>query len=284
MGTILLTGATGNIGSAVAQALQKHGVPFRILLRSPDKAQGIGAEEVAQGDYNDSESLRKAMEGVELVFLVAPAHPDMLTFERNAIDAAKAAGVKFVVMISAMGASPEQPTQLGRNHAAAEAYLEQSGLNYTILRPHSFMQNTLGNIATVREQGAIYSSIGEGKVPLIDARDIGEAAAKLLLKGGYDKQRLDLTGPEALSQHELARITGEAAGKEVAYVPVPREAARKGMIGAGFPEWLADDLLTLTDLWKQGHDTKVTPHLQQVLGHPPRTYADFMKDHGHLFK
>lgn len=284
MGTILITGATGNIGSAVVQALQSHGIPFRVMLRNPEKSQGIGGIETVKGDYSDPDSLRTAMVSVEKLFLVAPAHPDMLTFERNAIDAAKAAGVKYVVMISAIGASPEQPAQLGRNHAAAEAYLEQSGLNYTILRPHSFMQNTLGNIATVKEQSAIYSSIGEGKIPLIDARDIGVAAANLLLKGGYDQQRLDLTGPEALGQGDLAHIIGEAAGKDVQYVPVPREAAKEGMLGAGFPEWLADDLLSLTEQWKNGQHVEVTPHLRQLLGHPPRSYADFMKDHGHLFR
>ncbi|MCB0549342.1 MAG: SDR family oxidoreductase [Phaeodactylibacter sp.] len=286
MKTILITGATGTTGSATLQQLQGKGLALRVMTRSAEKAaafekQGISA---VVADYSDPASLARALDGVERAFLVHSPSLEIPKHEKAFIDAAKKAGVKKIVALSVIGAGPDSPLRLSRMHAEVEAHLKNSGMAYTILRPHSFLQNLLGNIPTIQGQGAMYSNNGEAKIPLIDARDIGAVAAAALTEEGHDGKAYTLTGPAAVSFQEVAGAIGKAIGREVHFVNVPDDAAKQGLMGAGFPEWLADDLVTLNQWGRQVGEQQPSEDVQKVLGRPGHSLEDFARDYAGAFK
>ncbi len=286
MKTILITGATGNTGSATLQYLKGKGFDLRAMTRAAEKATALEKEGISAviADYSDPASLDKALAGVERAFLVHTPSLQIPHHEKAFIDAAKKAGVKKIVKVSVIGAGHDAPLRLARMHAEVEDYLMQSGIAYTILRPHSFMQNLLGNIPTIQGQGAMYSNHGEARVPLIDARDIGAVAAAALTEEGHDGKAYTLTGPAAVSYQEVAGAIGRAIGKEVHFVNVPDQAARQGLMGAGFPEWLADDLVTLSQWGRQVGEQPPSEDVSTVLGRPGHSLEDFARDYAGAFK
>ena len=286
MANILVTGATGKIGSAVVSELHTANASFAVMSRNPEAAPSFRDRgiEFRIGDFRDPLSLRKAIGEAETLFLLAPPDPLMSSWEKNALDAALAGNVEQVVYLSALGAQIDSHVTIGREHAKTEDYLEQTGLDYTILRPHSFMQNILGSLPSIQAEGRIYSSLVDGKVPLIDARDIGAAAAKIMLEGGHAGRVYQLTGPEAISYHDIAEVLSEKLERDIEYIAVPDTVAKKGMVDSGIPEWLSDDLVALTRIWREGMGTRVEPDLEQVLERKPRSFRDFVQDHLSYFQ
>ena len=286
MKTILITGVTGTTGSATLQQLKGKGLALRVMTRSAEKAAAFEKEGISAvvADYGDPASLARALDGVERAFLVHSPSLDIPKHEKAFIDAAQKAGVKKIVALSVIGAGPDGPLRLSRMHAEVESHLQNSGMAYTILRPHSFLQNLLGNIPTIKGQGAMYGNHGEAKVPLIDARDIGAVAAAALTEEGHDGKVYTLTGPAAISYQEVAGAIGRAIGKEVHFVNVPDEAAKQGLMGAGFPEWLADDLVTLSQWGRQVGEQQPSEDVSAVLGRPAHSLEDFARDYAGAFK
>jgi uncharacterized protein YbjT (DUF2867 family) len=176
------------------------------------------------------------------------------------------------------------PPHLGKWHVAIEEKLKKSKLDYTILRSHSFMQNLLMNIPSVKGQGAIYAPMGDGMIPFVDARDVGEVAAQILISpSDYVGKIINITGPTIHSLHEVAQILSNQIGKDVKYFPVPGEAAKQGMIGAGLPEWLAEDLVHFNLSWSRGASYP-DPAAENILGKQGRTLLSFLEEHAFLFK
>jgi len=264
---ILITGATGNVGRIATQRLISLGVPIRVFTRNEEKARGIVKDkaDIAVGDYADAPSLDAALEGIEKLFLVAPALENIDTLEKHVIDAAKKKSVKQVVLISAMGVGVDAKTLIGKKHATVEEYLKASGMAFTILRPHSFMQNLLANIPTIQHEGKIYSALGEGAIPMVDARDIGEVAALILRDDGFEGETLNVTGPKAVTYREVAESFTAQLERDITYIPVPGEAAEQAMVGMGFPEWLAHDLVTMMAEWAAGEHVEVSDTVIRVL-------------------
>lgn len=283
---ILLTGATGNIGRIATQRLISLGVPIRVFTRDEEKARRIVKDKanIARGDYANAASLDAALEGIEKLFLVAPALENIDTLEKLVIDAAKKKRVKQVVLISAMGVGPDADTLIGKKHAAVEEYLKASGMAFTILRPHSFMQNLLANIPTIQHEGKIYAALGEGAIPMVDARDIGEVVALILRDDGFQGETLNVTGPKAVNYREVAQSFSSQLERDITYVPVPGEAAEQAMVGMGFPAWLAHDLVTMMAEWAAGEHVEVADTVERVLDRTPRTVGEFISDHIKLFK
>ena len=285
MKPILVTGATGTTGSATLQYLKVRGANVRAMTRDKARAADFEARGIPAvvADFGDPVSLAKALEGVEKAFLAHPPSPEIPQHEKAFIDAAKKAGLKKIVKVSVIGASPEGALHLARWHAEVEAYLKRSGIAYTILRPHSFLQNLMASVPTIQEQGAIYSDNGDAKIPLIDARDIGAVAAAALTETGHDDKVYHLTGPAAVSFQEVAKAIGREIGKELQYIDVPDEAARQSMMGAGYPEWLADDLVTLNQWGRQVGVQQPAADVAIVLGRPAHSVLDFARDYAGAF-
>jgi uncharacterized protein YbjT (DUF2867 family) len=276
---ILVTGATGKVGQHVVRELAARGQKPRLFLRDPAKAgqfKGIFSD-VAQGDFDTSDTIAKALGGADAVFLVTPVDQRQAAWEKAFVDAAKAAGVKRLVYLSAIGAAPDSPMSLGRAHATVETYLKASGIPWTILQPNSYMQNFLNDAATIRSQGAIYYSADQARVSFIDTRDIGAAAAVALTEDGHAGKTYLLTGPEPVTYREAAALIGKAIGKPVKCAPVSEADAKKAMIGAGMPEWFVDDLIALQGMFKAGRGAVVTTDLARLLPDVPRTVDDFAK-------
>ncbi len=208
----LITGATGNVGSAVLEHLGTTDMDVRVLTRDESKAKSYrdrGVEAVV-GDYLEPETLGPALEGVSTVFLLTPIHPDQVPQAINVIEATKESGNDpRVVRLSVHQASHEAPTRISRQHAEIEDKLISSGLPYTLLQPQSFMQNTLMTARTVASEGRIYQPFGNGRLGMIDARDIGEVAAKVLTEDGHEGKAYTLTGPAAISFYDVAQALSE---------------------------------------------------------------------------
>jgi uncharacterized protein YbjT (DUF2867 family) len=283
---IVVTGATGQIGSEVVRQLAAKGEKVRALIRDPKKAIHLSDPNVmfVQGDFLDPKSLDDAFKGAQKLFLLTNAEPDQVKMQHNAIEAAKRAGIQHVVKLSALGASKDAPVSLGRWHYQTEEELKKSGMKWTILQPHFFMQN-LGMMAgSIKAQGTIYAPLKDGKVAMVDTRDIAAVAARVLTEPGHEGQTYVVTGGEALSYHDVAKHLSEATGKPVKYVDIPQDDARKGMVGAGMPQWFADDLVGLYGIFAAGHGASTTDVVQKVGKTKPRTFAQFAKENAEMFK
>ena len=284
---ILVTGATGNVSSGLIPELTAKGADVRALVRDASKAQGLGdaGVEVVIGDLDKPETLDAAFSGVDKVFLLTPPNPNPVAQARNGIAAAKRAGVAQIVRMSAR-ALIETAVALPRvsvQHAEIDAELKASGLPYTILRPHNFMQNTMMAAGTVASDGAVYMPLKSGKFGMIDVRDIVDVAAKVLTEAGHEGKTYDLTGPESISAHDIAAGLSKALGKEVKYVDVPLEAAREAMLGMGMTEWLADANNEYFSALSEGLGDFTTNYVEEITGHPARSYETFARDFAQAF-
>jgi uncharacterized protein YbjT (DUF2867 family) len=286
-GNILVTGATGNVGSTVLDNLATADIDLRALIHEEAKAQSLrdrGVETVA-GDFLKSETLGPALEGVTTVFLLTPISPDQVSQASNVIKAAKESGNEpRIVRLSVHQASHEAPSRNTRQHAEIEDQLMSSGLPYTFLRPQSFMQNTLIAAQTVASEGKIYQPFKDGKLGMIDARDIGEVAAKVLTEEGHEGKVYTLTGPTAISFYDVAEVLSEVLGKEVSYVNISLEAARGAMLSRGFPEWRAEVLVEYARAHSQGYSDFTTEDFEQLTGHPSTSYKEFASDFAPVFR
>lgn len=275
---ILVTGATGTIGSEVVRHLVAAGERPRVLVRDRAKARALGTDvEVHVGALEDPRALETSVAGVDRLFLLS-AGLDGPALEGRAIEAARAAGVRHVVKLSVMGAEYEGIT-FARWHRTTERLLEASGLTWTFLRPGSFSSNALTWADTVRRDGAVYLPVGEGRSAVIDPSDVGEVAARILLSEGHEGKAYTLSGPTALSVQEQAGILGHRLGKSIQHVDVSLEVARAAMVGAGIPEAYVEGLLELHAATRAGLTGLTTPTVEALLGRPPRSFDDFVARH-----
>ena len=282
---ILVTGATGTIGTDVEKSLAAHGARVRALVRNPEKAKALGAGvEIVKGDLGDAASVAAAMQGVGKLFLLVSAGPEMVQQQSNAIQAAKKAGVKQIVKLSAIGAQKGSKLSLGNWHGLTEEELKSSGVPYTILQPHSFMQNFLMQAGSVKGQGALYGASGEGKIAFIDTRDIADVAAKVLTSNGHEGKTYLLTGPEALTYGQVAEKLGKAVGKPVKYVDVPPAEQQKSLLAMGLPDWLAADLAGMSAVFAKGGGARVSSAVKDITGKLGRTVDNFARDFAKAFQ
>jgi len=158
-------------------------------------------------------------------------------------------------------------------------------LHWTILKPHFFMQNLFGAARSVAGQGAIYMNMGEGRLGMIDVRDIAACAAQVLKAPHLHRGKTyTLTGPASISCNEVALAIGNAIGKPVSYVGVPSDAAREGMTAMGLPQWVADAIVEYGEAYAGNWGNFTTPTVEQITGRPPRGIADFARDMAGAFK
>ena len=286
---ILVLGPTGNVGSALIPRLTAMGADVRVLVRDepsePTKGQALkdAGVEVFYGDLNNLETLHQAFEEVAKVFLLTTPGPNGGAMASNAISAARQSGNPHVVNLSVAKATPEHPSRFGREHGETEIELTESGLPYTFVRAIYFMQNTLPAAQTIASQGTIYMPMKNGKVGMIDARDVAEAVAMVLTSDGHEGKSYVLTGPDSMSIQDVAESLSKVLEKEVKYVDVPPEAAREAMLGMGMPEWIADGILELAAALGEGLGDYTTDDFEQLTGHQANSYETFARDFAAVF-
>lgn len=282
---ILLTGASGTVGSEVARQLKEKGIPFRAMIRSPEKARQVDGPgvQIVYGDLAKPKSLIGVLEGVKKVFLLSPANPKMVQWQTNLIQAARDAGIDHIVRLSALGASLYSRLELMRMHAEAEQQLEWSSIHYTHLRPHFFMQNLFGFAESIRSTGAFYAPMGNGKISLVDVRDVAAVAVAALTGEGHFNQTYEITGPEALSFADIATILSETTDQKISYVDIQPDMARDGMIARGMSPWMASSLVDLMLVFAKGHASKVTDTVKKVTGSEARSFSQFAEAYAAMF-
>jgi NAD(P)H dehydrogenase (quinone) len=277
---IVVTGATGTIGRRVVEGLLARKQPVTALVHSAAKApalEALGAR-TAVGAFEDPASLERAFAGADTVVLITAANAHAAEQTIAAIDAAKRAGVRKIVRVSALKASPDGPTDNTRQHGRTEAALRASGLAFVILRPHLFLQNLLGSIPTITGQGKLFWATGDARMGMIDTRDVADAAVAAATTDRFDGETLELTGPASIDYHQVAAAIARGLGREVAYVPVPPEAAAAAVRAAGADEWTAGIIRDYCTAYARGWGDYTTDAVARVTGHPPRSVDDFVRE------
>ena len=288
-GKILVLGSTGNVGSALIPRLTAMGADVRVLVRDEpatgSKTQALkdAGVEVFFGDLNNIDSLRAAFKGVDKVFLLTAPGPQGGAMASNAIAAAKQSGDPHVVSLSVANASPNHPSRFGREHGETDIELTESGLPYTFVRAIYFMQNTLSAAQTVASEGTIYMPMKNGKVGIIDVRDVAEAVALILTSDGHEGESYLLTGPASISIQDVADTLSKVLGKEVRYVNVPPEAAKEAILGGGMPDWIADGIIETAGALSEGLGDYTTDDFEKLTGHRANSYETFARDFAQAF-
>lgn len=280
MNTILVTGATGNVGPHLVRTLRRQDVPVRAFVRDPSKARAVLGHDVelAVGDHGDPRSIRAALGGVDRVFLLTPSHPQHVQYEGNLIDAATAAGVRRVVKISTVGADPDSDGRFAAWQGQSEALLRASGLPAVILRSSYHMTNVLFFTDSIRSAGKIFAPVDDAKIAMIDRRDLAAVAAVVLTEDGHDGRTYVLAGPEAITYHDVATQLSQVIGKPIEFVDVPDEAALAAALDAGAPEWLAHGVAEVHRQLRRGVAAQTTDVVRVLTGREPYSFADFARD------
>ncbi|MGW6460538.1 NAD(P)H-binding protein [Streptomyces sp. NPDC055078] len=281
---ILVTGATGNVGRLVVGQLVDRGVEVRALTRRPDTAALPGGAEVVAGDLERPESLRGALEGVERMYLFPVADT-----AREVVALAKEAGVRRIVVLSSAAAADGSDTTF---HLPVERAAEESGLEWTHVRPGEFMANKVALWApSVRAERVVREPYPDAAWAPVHERDIADVAVAALLEDGHTGAAYTVHGPSAISQREQVAAIAAALGEEVRIVEISREQAREIYIAqGGFAADAADFLLGFTDYDGNAADPDAAgefdiaafgdlPGLREALGKPGRTFAEWARDH-----
>ena len=277
---ICVTGASGTLGSEVIRQLESVKAPFRGAYFSNKKAETARdrGNEAVIIDYNRPETLRPAFQGCDKLFLLGPNVPNQSELEQNAVEAAKAAGVRHIVKQSVMGAV-EESYSLAKVHRPVEKAIESSGLAWTFLRPTSFMQNTVTFMGeTIRTEAAFYSASGQAKVSHVDVRDIAAVAAKVLTEPNYEGKAYTMTGPEALTYDELASELSKVLGRPISHINLSPSDLKGGMIAEEMPKAIVDRMLDLERYFREGRASRITNDIEQVTGREPRRFAEYIRE------
>jgi uncharacterized protein YbjT (DUF2867 family) len=282
---ILVTGSTGVVGKQVLEHLSGSGAQVRALTRTPEKAQFPDSVTAVQGDLSDVDGLRRAMNGVSTLFLLAPNAPDELTQTLQTLSVAREADVKGVVYLSVFkGAEYVDVPHFTGKHTV-ERMIEHCDLPATVLRPAYFIQNDVRQKEPLLTHGVYGMPIGAKGISMVDVRDIGEAAARELLRreraaGRLPRETYELVGPDAITSETVVSIWAEALGRTVRYGGDDLDVLEQRLKAAA-PGWLAYDMRLMMSRYQQ--DGAVASqaqidHLATLLGRQPRSYRDFAVD------
>ena len=283
---ILLTGLGSSTGLRVAKKLLKSGHGFSALVRDAGKIPELKSKKVTlvKGSIDDSDSLRKAMDGIENALLISSLSENQYKIEKNFIDTAKKAGVKHIVKFSAIGADPDSPSLILRNHGQSEKYLKKSGLKYTIVKPNIFMQNFMdfyGN--EIKKTKQLKLPLKNAKCSYVDLRDTVRLLTKVLTTNGNKNKTHIVTGPESLSCFDVAERFSEAIGKKIKYVEIKPKEFKKDMLDVGVSESTAEAFTDLYKIAREGIYNEVTDDIYKVTDRQPHTFDEFIDDNIKFF-
>lgn len=285
--TIFLTGATGSVGTQLIQKLAAANVPVKALVRSESQAadlRDMPHVEIVVGDLADPASFEPALEGIEKAFLLTNSSEQAERLQINFVEAAHRAGVRHIVKLSQFAANEYSPVRFLRYHARVENRIRALGLNYTFLRPNLYMQGLLAFKEYIRDKGQFFASVGEARVSAIDVRDIAAVAAACLTENGHENKVYDLTGPEALSHHQMADIFSRVLGKSIQFIDVTPEQMQGGLEAAAFPEWQVGGLIEDYAHYARGEAALVSKTVGNVTGNNPFSFEQFVSDYSALFQ
>src|ERR671930_267920 len=302
MSTILVTGATGTVGSEVVKQLvsssssssDNNDIIIRAAFHSQNKADifkqynNKKTVQIVNMDYNKSETIADALNHVDKLFLLNLPAPNMAVYSNLVKEIRKYGGINHIVKLSSMAAEETGfETIIGRIHREEEKIIEESGIPSTFLRPGSFMQNFVNFLGqTIKTQNAFYLPAGDGKVSFVDARDIAAISVRALTNGNqqYIGKAYAITGQEAISYRQAAEILSKEVGRRISYVDIPEEDARKGMKESAMDDWVVDAIMEFYSIIRTGHASQTTNVVEQITGRKPIPFTQFAKDYAGSFK
>src|SRR5262249_8072248 len=260
--------------------LTAMGQRVRVLIRKPAEAAKLDGSniEVAVGDFDKPETLEAALQGVEKALLLTPVAERFVQWQKDFIEAAQRAKIKHLVKFSGMGADAHSPSGLLKFHAETDDILRSSGVPFTILQPNSFHQNVLSFANTIKAQGEFYWPLKNAAQSTVDIRDISAVAAKVFTNSGHEGKSYVITGPEALTFQQVAEKLSSVLGRKIQYVDVPISAAADGMRKSGMPDWNVQAVSDLLAYFATGAAATVTDIVSRLLGPPPTSFPQFVKD------
>ena len=287
---IAVLGCTGAVGTEVMRGLAKRDCAVRGVLRRPDRRYpALHQDEPARVgyvsvDHGSVAGLRRAFAGADALFLLVGTHPEQVQTESTAVEAARQAGVRRVIKLSAPVVAEPANVEVANWHREIEAKLDASGLEHCCLRPYSFMQNWLRNAYEIGRSGMVVGSAGSAPRNYVDCRDVASVAVRLLLgdiplpNGG-----ITLTGPEAVTNEDMAARLSLVTCAEVGYKNLSRaEHYQMLLTQAKLPAWLARHVVELEELAVRIPE-RPTGEMQKVLGRYPRTVDEFLQEHRAAF-
>lgn len=279
---IALTGATGQLGQFVVEALLKS-VPAKeivAIVRNPVKAEALSKQGliVRQGDYNDQAALTQALAGVEKLLLISSSEVGQRAAQhRNVINAAKAAGVKFIAYTSLLHADIS-PLGLHVEHVETEKLLAESGIPFALLRNGWYSENYLASAPAALAHGVFIGAAGEGKIASATRADYAAAAARVISEEGHAGKVYELAGDKAWTLSDLAALLSEASGKKVVYQNLSEADFAAALKGAGLPDGLAEMLADSDIGASKGGLFDDSQTLSKLIGRPTTSIADSVND------
>ncbi len=286
---IAVVGATGNTGRAAVKELQALGRDPLCIVRNSDKAREVlGANtKTAVAELTDRAALEKALQGAHSVFLVTGGNPQMAEQESNVVDAALTAGAKYLVHVSATRAVAARDSEsiVGRSHYAVEEKLRSCGIGWVILRPSLFMQNVIGQAASIKNDSKIVLPFAKDlPLALIDVRDTGAVGARILIDpAAHAGKTYEFSGART-TYGAFAEVFSQVLGRTITYVGVTLEQAAQAMKTRNMPDWLITHLLTIAKLGASGaFSTENAEPIEKIVRRAPLTTRQFVEDHKSLF-
>ncbi|WP_028863625.1 NmrA family NAD(P)-binding protein [Psychromonas aquimarina] len=249
---ILVIGGTGNVGTPLVELLQKSDADYRVLVRSDAAEQKLTAQGVptVRGALGDWSSIEAAVAGVDTVFLLSSPELNLLELHTRLIDIAVSAGVRKIVRLSSQPAQTNPEVPMYGMHAEADDYLIQSGLEYAVLRPDYFMQNIENMHSRFIKQSSMFAQyLGDARIPMVDTRDIAQAALHCLISDEFNNQIHYITGPDAITFTDVASALSRSLGREIQYVPLSFEDQLAGFKSAGIPDEVTDGVMKVFKSW-----------------------------------
>ncbi len=274
---ILVTGATGNVGSEIARQLIAKEIPFRIYVRDADKAAdmiGRDGYETALGDFSDETAFDAALEGISAVYMVTNQSDAFKADLQRMTGQIKDAGVDRFVMLSAEG-DPDSEIFFVKRTGELEAVVREAGLNWTFLRPDWFMQNFAGFVA----MGMVAFPEGPGKTSFVDVRDVAEIAINAVTEPGHAHRTYRLTGPDAMTFAGAAARISAVLGRDIPFVGITPEDMRDALIAQGAEQWYAEMNAEMTFAIRMGMSFSPSNDIEFLLGRKPRSIETYTADH-----
>jgi len=274
--SLAVTGSTGALGGAIARLLAEHGVPQRLVVRSPERAPVLDGAVVAACEYGDPAAARAALEGVTTLLMVSASESaERLDQHRTFVDAAAAAGVGQIVYTSFAGAAADCTFTLGRDHFATEQHIRTSGMRHTFLRDNFYL-DLLPSM--VGEDGVIRGPAGRGRVAAVVRADVARVAAAVLTDAASHRDATyTLTGPEALSLNDVARTIHEVTGREVSFHDETLEEAYASRRRWDAPQWQYDAWVSTYTAIRDGEVEDVFDDVRAVTGRAPTSLREFLE-------
>lgn len=297
--TILVTGATGTVGSEVVKQLskRKENISIRAAIHSQNKADTLKqivtddkVIELINFDYNEPTSIQKAIDKVDKIFLVTIPSNNSSNIVSHFAKEAERNGVEHIVKLSVMNADAQPGYAMGRLHREEGKIIEEYQIPYTFLRPTTFMQNFINYFGqTIKNQNALYFHGGDVPISFVDARDIAAVATNILSlaedQHAFINKSINITGPESLSYSQTAEILSKEIGRTITYLDVSEDDAHNGMKQSGMSDWLIDVIMdSLNYIIRGEYGSQTSEAIEQITGRKPNVFVQFVRDYLRYFR